>query len=187
MKTITEASREIPVLCETDVVVIGGGAAGIGAALGAGRTGAKTVLIERFGCLGGCQTLTFNDSFTFIDDRIQGGLIQEIIDKLHAGGAVYKSSVGSHKAHWSADEGCFYFDPEYYKMMLEKMMGEAGVQLLYHAFAVEAIHEGDEIKGVVIESWQGRHAILAKTVIDCTGIADLAWKAGASVTGEEGY
>lgn len=54
MKTVTEASREVPVLCEADVVVIGGGAAGIGAALGAGRTGAKTILIERFGCLGGC-------------------------------------------------------------------------------------------------------------------------------------
>ncbi|WP_162270166.1 FAD-dependent oxidoreductase [Christensenella timonensis] len=187
MKTVTEASREVPVLCEADVVVIGGGAAGIGAALGAGRAGAKTILIERFGCLGGCQTLTFNDSFSFVDDRIQGGLIQEIIDKLHEGGAVYKSSVGSHKAHWSEKEGCFYFDPEYYKFMLENMMKDAGVQLLYHAFAVDGIHEGDELKGVIIESWQGRHAILAKTVIDCTGIADLAWKAGAECTGEEGY
>ena len=98
--------------------MIGGGAAGIGAALGAGRTGVKTILLERFGCLGGCQTLTFNDSFTFIDDRIQGGLIQEIINKLHEGGAVYKSSVGSYKAHWSDKEGCFYFDAEYYLSLI---------------------------------------------------------------------
>lgn len=187
MKTITEAMKEVPVLCEADVVVVGGGAAGIGAALGAGRTGAKTILLERFGNLGGCQTLTFNHSFSFIDDRIQGGIIQEIIDKLKEGGAMYEPSAGSYKAFWSQKEGCYYFDPEYYKLLLNNLMEEANVQILYHTMAVGGIIENGELKGVVTESYQGRQAILAKTVIDCTAIADISWKIGAQVVGEEGY
>lgn len=187
MKTIVEASREVPMLCETDVVVIGGGAAGIGAALGAARTGAKTVLIEKFAFMGGCQTLTFNDSFSFVDDRIQGGLIKEIIQNLIDGGAVFKPSIGAIKQNWSIAEGCYYFDAEYYKLMLDRMMKDAGVKMLYHTFAVAGISEGNQLRGVIVETHQGRMAVLAKTVIDCTGICDLAWKAGAEVTGEEGY
>ena len=114
MKTVAEVSRELPVLCETDVVVIGGGAAGIGAALGAARSGAKTVLIERFSFLGGCQTLTLNDSFSYIDNKIQGGVVQELVDKLIAGKATFKPSAGAIRNHWSLDEGCIYFDGEYY-------------------------------------------------------------------------
>lgn len=187
MKTITQASRDVPILCEADVLVVGGGAAGIGAALAAGRCGAKTVLVEKFNCLGGCQTLTFNDSFSFVDDRIQGGIIREIMDDLFAADAVFESCEGGFKSHWSSKEGCYYFDQEYYKYMLEKKMMEAEVQLLYHTFAVDGIRQGRQLKGVIVESWNGRQAILANTVIDCTGIADISWKSGAECYGEEGY
>ncbi|MGI5850150.1 MAG: FAD-dependent oxidoreductase [Christensenellales bacterium] len=186
MMTVTEASRETPLLCEMDVMVVGGGAAGIGAALSAGRNGAKTILIERFGFLGGCQTLTYNDSYSFIDDHIQGGLIQEIIDRLERGGAIHDAVPAAYRGKWSDKEGCFYFDGEYYKFLLDSMMEEAGVKLLYHAFAVDTIKENNFIKGVIVETHQGRLAILAKSVIDCTGIADLTWKSGISCLGEPG-
>ena len=186
MMTVTEASRQTPLFCEADVVVIGGGTAGIGAALSAGRNGAKTVLIEKFGFLGGCQTLTYNDCYAFVDKRIQGGIIQEIMDRLESGGAVYDPVPAAYRDRWSSNEGCYYFDGEYYKFLLDNMMEEAGVRMLYHAFAVDTIKEGKQIKGVIVETHQGRLAILAKSVIDCTGIADLAWKTGASCLGEPG-
>ncbi|MDR1496251.1 MAG: FAD-dependent oxidoreductase [Clostridiales Family XIII bacterium] len=187
MKTIAEASRKTPVLCETDVVVIGGGAAGIGAALSSARSGAKTVLIERYSFLGGCQTLTFNPSFSFIDDHIQGGVVQELIDKLIEGKAILPSNAGGIKEHWSTREGCYYFDAEYYKRLLDILMAEAGVKMLYYSYAVDAAVEGGSIKAVVIETMEGRQAVLCKSVIDCTGIAELAWRAGAECEGEEGY
>lgn len=187
MKTVFEASREVPVLYDTDVVVIGGGPAGIGAALASARNGAKTVLVEKYGCLGGNQTLTHNDNYTFVDDRIQGGIVQEIIDRLKQNKATFNSSVGCLRDNWSVGTGCIYFDEEYYKLMLEEMMEEAGVTLVYHASAAKGIVEGNSLKGILIETHEGRQAILAETVIDCTGIAHIAWQSGAAVTGEEGY
>ena len=187
MKTVFEASREVPVLYDTDVVVIGGGPAGIGAALASARNGAKTVLVEKYGCLGGNQTLTHNDNYTFVDDRIQGGIVQEIIDRLKQNKATFNSSVGCLRDNWSVGTGCIYFDEEYYKLMLEEMMEEAGVTLVYHASAAKGIAEGNSLKGIFIETHEGRQAILAETVIDCTGIAHIAWQSGAAVTGEEGY
>ena len=71
--------------------------------------------------------------------------------------------------------------------MLEEMMEEAGVTLVYHASAAKGIVEGNSLKGILIETHEGRQAILAETVIDCTGIAHIAWQSGAAVTGEEGY
>ncbi len=73
MKTIIEPQKEIPVFYEADVIVVGGGPAGIGAALAAARNGAKTILIEKFGCLGGMQTHSLSSTFTLVDPEIQGG------------------------------------------------------------------------------------------------------------------
>lgn len=190
MQTIKEAAREIPLLYDVDVVVVGGGPAGIGSAMAAARNGAKTVLVESYGCLGGVQTLTFNNTFSFVDNRIQGGIMREIITNLNEAGASYESTVGCIRDHWGregSDMGCIYFDGEYYKLLMERMLEEAGVRMLFHAFATEGIVENGELKGIVIASHEGEHAILAKTVIDCTGIAHIAWRSGAEVTGEEGY
>ena len=187
MKAFAEAVKETPVLYDVDVAVIGGGAAGIGAALAAGRNGAKTVLVERYSNLGGTQTLTYNNSFSFVDDRIQGGLIKEIWEDLIKAGATYQSTEGQGRARWTEKEGCFFFDYEYYKTYLDRKMAESGVTVLYHTYAVGGFSEGASLKGVLVESIEGRFAILAKSVIDCTGLAELAWKAGADVVGEEGF
>lgn len=190
MRTITEASREIPLLYDVDVVVVGGGPAGVGSALAAARNGAKTVLVESYGCLGGNQTLTLNNNYSFVDNRIQGGIMKEIIQGLNDGNACFESTVGCIRDHWGregSDMGCIYFDGEYYKLLLERMMEEAGVRMLFHAFATEGIVQNNQLCGVVIETHEGHHAILADTVIDCTGIAHIAWRSGAEVIGEEGY
>lgn len=180
METIIEPQKEIPVLAEADVIVVGGGAAGIGSALAAARNGAKTILLEQANCLGGMQTQCLTPRFTELDPDIQGGIIEEIISRFKAEGAVYRGTTRS--THF----GAFSFDPEYYKFLLDNMMAEAEVKLLYHAFGVGTVNEGNTIKGVIIESKQGRHIVLGKVVIDSTGSADIAWKSGAPVM-EDGF
>lgn len=175
MKTIIEPQKEIPVFAEADVIVVGGGPAGIGSALAAARNGAKTILIEQANCLGGLQTQCLNPRFTEVDPDIQGGIIQEIIDQVTREGQIIRPRDTSRRHRYEAVS----FDPEYYKYLLDNMMAEAGVKLLYHAFAVGAVKEGNTLKGIIIESKEGRHAVLGKVVIDSTGSADIAWKSGA--------
>ena len=79
------------------------------------------------------------------------------------------------------------FDIEYYKFLIDNMMQEAGVGLLFHSFAAGAIREGNLLKGVIIESKEGRQAILGKVVIDTTGTGDIIWKSGAPCAGDEGF
>jgi hypothetical protein len=173
MATIREPARETPVLDEADVIVVGGGAAGIGSALAAARNGAKTVLIEQANCLGGLQTQCLNPRFTEVDPDIHGGLIDEIISRLKKEGATVREAARDPRYK------AVSFDPEYYKFLLDNMMDEAGVKLFYHAFAVGAVREGNTLMGILIESKEGRHAVLGKVVIDTTGSADIAWKSGA--------
>lgn len=90
MKTVKEKARDIPVLYEADVVVVGGGPAGVGAALASGKVGARTVLIERFNCLGGLQTQGNNPTFAFVDPAIHGGIMLEILDRLKMEGGSKK-------------------------------------------------------------------------------------------------
>jgi hypothetical protein len=212
MKAVVELQREVPVLCEAEVIVVGGGPAGIGAALASARTGARTILIDRFGSLGGLQTQGNNSIFSFVDPALHGGIIQEILDRLAAVGAVSSLSAMSEtertarrfpftgglsldklpKRLVETSVGYWgrwgrYFDAEYYKCLLDEMMAEAGVKLLYHSFAAAAIREGDSLKGTIIETKEGRRAILGKVVIDTTGQGDIAWKSGAPVLGDEGF
>ena len=176
------------VLYEADVIVVGGGPGGIGAALASARNGAKTILIERFGCLGGCQTLTFSNLFAFVDPRIQGGIIQEIIDRLGQGGGIVVDCPDKvNRSGWGPEQGVHFFDGEYYKYLLDVMMKEAGVKVLFHSFAVAAIREGNTLQGIVVESRQGRFAVTAKVIVDCSGLGEIAWKSGAPVIGTEGF
>ncbi|MDD4108996.1 MAG: FAD-dependent oxidoreductase [Prolixibacteraceae bacterium] len=172
-KTITEPARQIPVLAETDVLVIGGGPAGTAAAIAAGRTGAETWLVERYNHLGGLWT---------------GGLVLPLlsthaIDKQKNWKQVIYGIGGEmwdrlKNLNMSINPFNPVIDPEAGKYVLDEMINEAGIKMLYHAWAVNSIMDGNTIKGVIIESKSGRMAILAKVVIDCTGDGDVFHWAG---------
>jgi ribulose 1,5-bisphosphate synthetase/thiazole synthase len=172
-RTITEPERQIPVLAETDVLVIGGGPAGTAAAIAASRTGAETYLVERYNHLGGLWT---------------GGLVLPLlsthaIDKQKNRKQVI-FGIGGEMARRLKDLGMSIHeinpvvDPEAAKYVLEEMIREAGVKMLYHTWGSNVIMDGNIIKGVIVESKSGRMAILAKIVIDCTGDGDIFHFAG---------
>jgi len=171
--TITEPAREIPVLAQTDVLVIGGGPAGAAAAIAASRTGAETYLVERYNHLGGLWT---------------GGLVLPLlsthaIDKQKQQKQVIFGVGGEMSQRlkdldMSISEVNPVIDPEAGKFVLDEMIREAGVKMLYHTWGAQVIMEGNTIKGVFIESKSGRMAVLAKVVIDCTGDGDIFHWAG---------
>lgn len=163
---ILQPSASIPVLLEADVAVIGGGVAGIAAAVAAARNGARTVLVERDGCLGGTATTGLMVVFMGVDFSVLRGTCYELLQRLEArGGAM----IGPNTP----------FDPEVFKIVAEEWLLENRVTLLYHAWFAEAITTGKIVRGVVVELKEGRRAILARTVIDATGDADVAASAGA--------
>ena len=207
-KTILEPARDIEICREADVVVVGGGPGGIGSALAAARSGADTVLVERYGHLGGMATgglVTIIPNLSTIDGKQQiAGLCQELIDRLDAKGATHypkKEDWGTTdeklvKYYIDANLAWFYirddlnigrkrvlytalFDPEIMKCELNTMMEEAGVKLYLHSWGTRPIVEGNKVQGVFIENKSGRRAILAKVVIDSTGDGDLLQPAGA--------
>jgi hypothetical protein len=213
-RTISEPAREIRVLKEADVVVIGGGPGGVASAISAARSGARTVLLERYGYLGGMATGGLVNIFPNLSD-ISGkqhlfGLNQEIIDRMKAKNAAFYPE----KEHWgttdsavleyylNANMGWFYvrqdpniggrerllytavLDPEALKAELNNMVLEAGVELLLHSWGTRPIMDGNKVKGVFFESKSGRQAILAKVVIDSTGDGDIFVAAGAAFDGE---
>jgi hypothetical protein len=176
MDRVLEPQHEVPVFAEADVIVVGGGPAGIGASLAAAHNGAKVVLIDKFGGLGGMQSQAMSSTFSLLDPLIQGGVITEVIDRLKAeGGVLSDRSDRTRRAAFTSTN----FDCEVYKFVLDDMMAKAGVKLLYHTMGVGAIKEGNLLKGIFIECIQGRFAVLGKVVIDSTGNADIAWKSGA--------
>lgn len=211
MRSIKEAQRETKILHEAEVIVVGGGPGGIGAALGSARTGADTVLIDRFGGLGGIQSHGCNPTFSLIDPELHGGVLMEIIGRLKEDGALMDhEKLPGPKSHIKAgiiaalgaqnlpkrlvetDVGYWGpwstgFDGEYYKYLLDVMMQESKVKLLYHMMAVDTIREGNLLKGVIVQGKEGRRAILGKVVIDTTGDGYIAWQCGAPVQGDEGY
>ncbi len=166
--TILEPARQIPVLTETDVLVIGGGPAGTAAAIAASRTGAETYLVERYNHLGGLWT---------------GGLVLPLlsthgVDKRGSRRQVIYGIGGEMSENlrdigMSIEEINPVVDPEAAKYVIEKMISEAGVKVLYHTLCANVIMDGPTIKGVFLENKSGRMALLAKVVIDCTGDGDI--------------
>lgn len=174
MKTIAEPAREIGVRKETDVLIIGGGPSGIMAALAAAEDGLNVMLIESRSFVGGNMTIGL-PILGFLGQKgnqIIKGLPQKLIDRLKA---VQASS--EHRPcplHMSLT----LVEPEAVRTVALQMLVEANVEVLFYAFCAGVVMEGDELKGVIIESKAGREAILAKTVIDCSGDADVAFRAG---------
>ncbi len=176
MKKILEAAREIPVIAEVDVLVVGGGPAGIMAAQSAAlEKGTKVMLIESRGFLGGNMVIGL-PILGFLGrkgNEIIKGLPLQFLHRLQEQGL-----ATDHRAcplHVSLS----IIDPEGTKRLALQIVKENNIELLMYVFFSEAIMEGDTIKGVIIESKRGREAILAKRVIDCTGDGDVAFRAGA--------
>ena len=178
--TVTEPARQLPVVAEPDVLVVGGGPAGLAAACAAARAGASTLLVEAHGCLGGTLTLVTLGGFcgihAVIDEqrlgRVVGGLCLELEDRLLACDALlpprrHGRIVGvpyeSASLKWVADD----------------LAAAHGVQVLLHHAAVAVITDEQRVQAVIVESKGGRAAIRARVVVDCSGDADVAARAGA--------
>jgi len=174
MKKIPEAARSIDVVLETDVLVVGSGPGGLAAALAAARAGARTALIDRNGCFGGNITQVGVEGFAWY--RHEGtvdceGIGIEFETRAKAMGAAMPEPQSLSHA----------LDAEMFKWVADVLVEEAGVKPLLHRLGVAPIMQNGAICGVITESKAGREAILAERVIDATGDADLATRAGAPV------
>ncbi|MHC4252079.1 MAG: FAD-dependent oxidoreductase, partial [Planctomycetota bacterium] len=168
-----ERSESLPVSREVDVLVAGGGPAGFSAAFAAARMGARTLVVEQFGCLGGIATAGGHNHICLYsawgsDERVVGGVIWEAAERVRdRGWGVLTNS--------SAD-----FELEGLKLVLEEMAEGCGAELLYYTHVADAVVEDGRIAGVVVQNKTGRSVIRAKRVVDCTGDGDVAARAGCS-------
>lgn len=173
MSNVVEPQRETPVAGRYDVIVCGGGPSGFTAAVAAARAGARTLLIERYGILGGTATAAMMVEFGSIHDgrqRIVGGITREFMDRLIARGGTILREDRSYQ---------MTFDPESMIWLCQEMAIEAGVELLLHTWVVGAVCRDGRVTGVVVENKTGRQAFLGRVVIDATGDGDVAMRAGA--------
>lgn len=170
-----EPARELKVRAEVDVLVVGGGPAGMMAAEAAARDkDLKVMLIEQRGYMGGNLTIGL-PILSFLGpkgNQVIKGAAQKFIDRMAAKGASSE--------HWPCKNHMSFtiIDPDQVKTVAWEIMDDAGVEVLLYVFVADTIVENGKVKGVVIESKAGREVILAKTVIDCTGDGDVAFRAG---------
>lgn len=164
MSEYIQEHLKTPVAGRYDVIVAGGGPAGVGAAIAAGRMGAKTLLIERYGFLGGNWTAALVNPFFDVDNK--GGIVKELIDQLK-----------QHDA-WGGFEG-HSFDYERVKFLLDDMVTDAGADILFQSNVVAGIKTGNRVTGLIVENKTGRCAYCGKVLIDSTGDGDLAARSGA--------
>jgi ribulose 1,5-bisphosphate synthetase/thiazole synthase len=165
MKRISEPNKVISISHSSDVVVLGGGPAGVSAAISAARLGVDVTLIERYGYLGGKATgglVIVLCGLTDGKNPVVKGLCQEIIDELKAQNAT--KSLGADVV----------FDPEALKYLFDRYILKYNVKIYFHSFACSMITEDNKVKYVITESKSGRNAIAGKIFIDATGDGDTA-------------
>lgn len=167
-----EGSRRLPILDEADVLVLGGGPGGIGAAVASARNGARTIIVERFGSFGGTWTAGILGAlmpFPFVK-----GIFSELMEKFEEKGGYF--SWGDKSTYGNGGT----YDPEIAKIILDDLVVSSGAVPYFFTQFSDVIAENGRLKGVIVESKEGRHAILAKHFIDSTGDGDVSARAGAS-------
>jgi hypothetical protein len=155
-------------LSQHDVVVVGGGTAGVAAGVAASRNGVDILLIERYGFLGGTMTAGLVNLFMTFHagkEQIIHGIFQEIVDRL--------KRLGGY------DERTKAFDVEAMKIVLDQMVRGAGVKLMLHTCAIGVVMQGNTIRGIEIHNKSGRNVVFGKVIVDATGDGDVAVMAGA--------
>ena len=175
MRRFAEPAQEIDIIHETDVLVVGSGPGGLAAALSASRAGVKTTLVERFGCFGGNITTVGVEGFAWYrhEQTVEAnGIGREFEERAKDMGAAVPESQSL----------SYELDSEGFKLVADKLVQEAGIHPMLHRMSVKPIMQGNEIVGIITESKAGREALLARIVIDATGDADVAYRAGAPTT-----
>jgi len=180
VNTIAQSQRDIPIIADVDVCVIGGGPGGLPAAIAAARQGASTMLVEMQGFLAGMATsgqvgpiLAITASRS--SEPTVAGLLVELCDRLAA--------IGQGKPYEECLKArCAPFGVEGLKIIADRMVHEASVRTLLHAFFVDSVVEDGRMTHAIVESKSGRQAVRAKVFVDGTGDADVACRAGAECT-----
>jgi hypothetical protein len=180
-KTISEPARDIPLYGEYEVAVLGGGPAGIAAAVAAARAGRRTLLIERYGFLGGMGTAAGVTNFCGLHANVHGemhrvvqGIASDLLARIDRLDGLNKPHLILGKIFAQA------YDTAAYKIAADDLLGHHKVDILFHAFgAGVAMHDDKRINALFVETKAGRQAIRADVFIDCSGDGDLAAWAGA--------
>ncbi|MES2510383.1 MAG: FAD-dependent oxidoreductase [Pseudomonadota bacterium] len=180
-QTITEPARSLPIYGEFDVVVVGGGPSGLAAAVSAAKHGAKVLLVERYGFLGGMGTAGGVTNFAGLYGRKDGEMrqvVHGVVDDLLAG----MEALGGVNAPQDGMQGRIRvrsYDVSAFKCAADQLLLAAKVEILFHALAASVVMDGQRIAALVVETKSGRQAIRARSFIDCSGDADVATFAGA--------
>lgn len=185
---VNEAARQTPVHADVDVLVVGGGPAGLAAAVSAARGGARTLLVERYGFLGGMGTAGGVTNFAGLYGT-RGGQMQLLVRGVAEELLARIDALGGLNAPQDGLQGRIRvrsYDVAAYKCAADALLLDAGVQLLFHAWAAGVVMRGEDIAAVLLETKSGRVAVQAQQVIDCSGDGDIAHFAGVPFTYGDG-